>query len=61
MLNTGSLICDETIITSEDTLSATIWKQYPGNNIKTVSLGTSVDLWLTLDSNKISQPAQKEQ
>jgi beta-lactam-binding protein with PASTA domain len=61
MLNAGSLICDETITTSEDTLSATIWKQYPGSNIKTVSLGTSVDLWLTLDSNKISQPAQKEQ
>ncbi len=61
MLNAGSLICDETIITSEDTLSATIWKQYPGNNIKTVSLGTSVDLWLTLDSIKISQPTQKEQ
>ena len=61
MLNTGSLICDATIITSEDTLAATIWKQYPGNNIRTVSLGTSVDLWLTLDSNKISQPTQTEQ
>lgn len=61
MLNTGSLICDGTIITSKDTLGATIWKQYPGNNIRTVSLGTSVDLWLTLDSNKIPQPAQKEQ
>lgn len=57
MLNTGSLICDGTIITSEDTLAATIWKQYPGNNIRTVSLGTSVDLWLTLDSDKISQPS----
>ncbi len=61
MLNTGSLICDASILTSEDTLSATIWKQYPGNNIKTVSLGTSVDLWLTLDSNKIPQPNQVEQ
>jgi beta-lactam-binding protein with PASTA domain len=61
MLNTGSLICDGTIVTSEDTLAATIWKQYPGINIRTVSLGTSVDLWLTLDSSKISQPAQTEQ
>jgi beta-lactam-binding protein with PASTA domain len=61
LLNVGSLICDGTIITSEDTLSASVWKQYPGNNLRTVSLGTSVDLWLTLDSNKISQPTQEEQ
>ncbi len=61
LLNSGSLICDATIINSEDTLAATIWKQYPGNNIRTVSLGTSVDLWLTLDSIKISQPTQKVQ
>ncbi len=60
MLNTGSLICDGTIITSEDTLAGIIWKQYPGKNIKLVSLGTSVDLWLTLDLIKISQPIQKE-
>ncbi len=61
MLNTGSLIYDGTIISSEDTLAAIIWKQYPGKNIKLVSLGTSVDLWLTLDSDKITQPTQKEQ
>jgi beta-lactam-binding protein with PASTA domain len=61
MLNTGSLIYDATIITSEDTLASIIWKQYPGKNIRTVSLGTSVDLWLTLDSNKISQPVLMEQ
>ena len=60
MLNTGSLIYDGTIISSEDTLAAIIWKQYPGNNIKLVSLGTSIDLWLTLDSVKISQLTLKE-
>jgi beta-lactam-binding protein with PASTA domain len=60
-LNTGSLIFDGTISTPEDTLAATVWKQYPGKNIKLVSLGTSVDLWLTLDSVKISQPVFKRQ
>jgi beta-lactam-binding protein with PASTA domain len=60
-LNTGSLIFDGTISTPEDTLAATVWKQYPGKNIKLVSLGTSVDLWLTLDSVKISQPVFKGQ
>lgn len=61
MLNTGSLIFDGTVISPEDSLAAIVWKQYPGKNIKLVSLGTSVDLWLTLDSIKISQPTQKEQ
>jgi len=59
-LNTGTLIWDATIITPEDTLSALVWKQYPGKNIRLVSLGTSVDLWLTLDSLKIEQPSLKE-
>jgi beta-lactam-binding protein with PASTA domain len=61
MLNTGSLIFDGTILSPEDSLAAIIWKQYPGKNIKLVSLGTSIDLWLTLDSIKILQPTQKEQ
>lgn len=61
MLNTGSLIFDGTILSPEDSLAAIVWKQYPGKNIKLVSLGTSIDLWLTLDSIKISQPTQKEQ
>lgn len=61
MLNTGSLIFDGTVISPEDSLAAIVWKQYPGKNIKLVSLGTSIDLWLTLDSIKISQPTQKEQ
>jgi beta-lactam-binding protein with PASTA domain len=57
MLNTGVLICDETILTSEDTLRAIIWKQYPNfKNTRIVSLGTSIDLWLTLDSLKIQPP-----
>jgi len=60
-LNTGTLIWDETIITPEDTLSAFIWKQYPGKNIRLVSLGTSIDLWLTLDSLKVKQPTLNEQ
>jgi len=60
MLNTGTLIWDESVITSEDSLSAVVWKQYPGKNIRLVSLGTSVDLWLTLDSLKIPQPTLKE-
>lgn len=60
MLNTGISIWDETVITSEDTLAAFIWKQYPSKNIRLVSLGTSIDLWLTLDSLKVLKPSLKE-
>jgi beta-lactam-binding protein with PASTA domain len=57
-LNTGVVIYDGTVITSEDTLSAFVWKQYPSiKNARIVSLGTSVDLWFTLDSLKIQQTA----
>lgn len=57
LLNSGVLIYDESIITSEDTLAALIWKQYPNfQNTRIVSLGTSIDLWFTLDSLKIQQP-----
>jgi eukaryotic-like serine/threonine-protein kinase len=57
LLNTGVLIYDGTVITTEDTLSALVWKQYPSvKNARIVSLGTSVDLWFTLDSLKIQQP-----
>ena len=56
-LNTGVLIYDGTVITDEDTLSAFVWKQYPSvKNARIVSMGTSIDLWFTLDSLKIQQP-----
>ncbi|HSH19573.1 MAG TPA: PASTA domain-containing protein [Draconibacterium sp.] len=58
-LNTGTVIWGQAIISSDDTLSAFVWKQYPSKNIKLVSLGTSVDLWLTLDSLKLPQPTLK--
>ncbi len=60
MLNTGVLIWDETVVTPEDSLAAMVWKQYPGKMVKLVSLGTSVDLWLTLDSNKFSETGLNE-
>lgn len=57
-LNTGVVIYDGTVITTEDSLSAFVWKQYPSiKNARIVSLGTSVDLWFTLDSLKIQQTA----
>ncbi len=54
MLNLGVLLFDETILTKEDTLNATIWQQRPEPKSKsTVTIGTSIDLWVTVDKTKI--------
>jgi len=53
-LNIGVLIYDNSLLTNEDTLNCRVWKQNPaytsGNYIE---LGTSVDLWLTVDQEKL--------
>ncbi len=60
MLNMGVVIYDRSVVTSNDSLNAFVWKQYPSTrNTMQISLGTSVDLWLTTDSLKIGQPSQK--
>jgi eukaryotic-like serine/threonine-protein kinase len=52
-LNIGAFIYDETVITSEDSTSAIVWKQSPVMNI-TSAMGSPIDIWLSLDPNKIN-------
>jgi len=47
-LNIGSEIYDASVVSVQDTLNAKVWKQSPSKN-KELSLGSEVDLWLTLD------------
>ncbi len=55
MLNTGVLIYDASITTSEDSLNAKIWRQLPDTKgTSTINMGSSVDLWLTVDSLKLN-------
>lgn len=55
MLNFGVLIYDETISTAEDSTNAVIWRQRPDSEINSsVKLGTSVDLWITVDEEKVA-------
>jgi hypothetical protein len=62
MLNTGVVIYDKTIVSENDSLNALVWKQYPSTkNTMQISLGTSVDLWLTTDSLKFEQRSPKEE
>jgi beta-lactam-binding protein with PASTA domain len=58
MLTIGVIICDETILTENDSLNARIWRQRPDpafNSI--VQQGSSVDLWATNDSTRFA-PAE---
>ncbi len=53
MLNTGVVLFDDSVISSDDTLNARIWRQRPVPVISpNILLGSSVDLWVTVDSLK---------
>jgi eukaryotic-like serine/threonine-protein kinase len=53
-LNVGALIYDQSVVNKSDSINARIWKQNPNsssNNL--IELGVSVDLWLTIDNEKL--------
>jgi beta-lactam-binding protein with PASTA domain len=51
-LNIGAMVFDETVITTEDSTMAKVWKQTPIKNYQT-TMGSLIDLWLTLDTEKL--------
>jgi eukaryotic-like serine/threonine-protein kinase len=57
-LTPGVAIYDESVVTLEDSVNARVWRQRPAAaNSVTVDLGTSIDLWLTVDSLKVKPAA----
>lgn len=61
MLNLGVSIYDETIISEEDSINARVWKQSPNPKIvANVNLGSSVDVWITVDALKIKEASGPE-
>jgi hypothetical protein len=48
------VIYDESVLNLGDSLSARIWQQRPESSEEMVEQGTAVDLWLTVDENKIA-------
>ncbi|MBN2756585.1 MAG: PASTA domain-containing protein [Bacteroidales bacterium] len=50
-LNIGALVFDNSVISTEDSLNAVIWKQTPIPNTQT-TIGSSIDVWLSLELNK---------
>jgi beta-lactam-binding protein with PASTA domain len=62
-LNLGAVIYDPSIETAEDSAAAFIWKQrpiYTEDNEILISLGASVDIWVTVDSSKLPLPKDLE-
>lgn len=54
-LNLGTFVYDKTIVNGVDTLNAFVYKQIPEyKNDATLQLGSSIYLWLTVDSAKLS-------
>lgn len=52
--NLGTIVYDNTINTYSDSLNAFVWKQFPEfDENRQNKLGTYVDLWLTVDTDKI--------
>ncbi len=59
-LQLGSVICDETILTSADSLSAFVYRQHPDPRFASMLYpGSSVDIWLTTDPSKFPQKASE--
>lgn len=53
--NIGAVVFDQTVLTEEDSLTAMIYKQYPEHQEKQARLGSSIDIWLTMDSIRLFQ------
>lgn len=53
-LNVGALVYDGSFEANNDSVVTVVWKQSPeGGSGNVIELGTSVDLWLTADQEKI--------
>jgi beta-lactam-binding protein with PASTA domain len=60
-LNVGAVIYDDTFETLEDSIAARIWQQRPEPEPGAeIEQGTSIDIWLTVDEEKIEEASELE-
>jgi len=62
-LNLGAVIYDRSFTNADDSAAAFVWKQRPvfdEENEILISLGASVDIWITADSSKLPVPEDFE-
>jgi eukaryotic-like serine/threonine-protein kinase len=50
-LSVGAAVRDESVVTTDDEQKAIIYRQKPGPGL-TLPMGSSIDVWITLDSTK---------
>ncbi len=58
-LNIGAAFFDTTVTDAEDSIEAFVWRQrpeYDEDEMISIRLGSTVDLWLTLDSTLLPRP-----
>jgi len=56
-LNIGAITYDESVLESEDSAEAFIWRQYPEfEEFRRLNMGLEVDIWLTIDSTLLPLP-----
>ncbi len=61
ILSVGAVIYDNTVINRYDSLNARVWKQQPDyRNIMQVNIGSSVDIWVSMDENKFIENIEEE-
>ncbi len=61
-LNLGVIIYDNSVITSADSIKAFIWQQKPIANVDAMlQLGSSIDVWVTVDEKKKSDTIQPKE
>lgn len=61
MLNIGVVIYDSLVVTGSDSLNARIWRQTPSPDmIRNVYTGSSVDVWVSVDSTKFLPIAEPD-
>lgn len=61
MLTIGAIIYDNTVVSRYDSLNARVWRQHPDyRSVLNVNAGSSVDLWISMDDNKINQVNEEE-
>lgn len=58
-LNTGVVIYDASVLSPQDSTEAKVWRQQPNPKVTgTANLGSSVDLWVTVDQLKIDDATE---
>ncbi|NJK97863.1 MAG: hypothetical protein HC905_25790 [Bacteroidales bacterium] len=56
-MNIGAVVYDNSVETYEDSVKAVIWKQQPEyRSNSTISLGSPIDVYLTIDRVKLGLP-----